>query len=217
MKEIKKRELTQDKICLAALEIIDKEGLEALSMRHLATHLRVEAASLYNHIKNKSELLDLIQEHTYKKLPKPKKQMNWKKYLHEFAHSIRNGLLETPNLVPLFATRPSVSISALEQTEKAFQVLRTAGFKYTDMIFAYQSLCIFVLGHLQAEVGYVPGAKKETDFSFPEMLDNQKFPHLVKAFSKSNSAHYNQWFNFGINAIITGLDIILKNSKRTTK
>jgi AcrR family transcriptional regulator len=214
MKQPKKRSLSQDKICVAALDLISEDGLEGLSMRRLAAQLKVEAASLYNHVKNKSELLDLIQESLFKELPSPKEQHDWKKYLWELANSMRDGLLKFPNVVPLFATRPSVSISALEQTEKAFSILRAAGFKYSDVIFAYQSLCVFVLGHLQAEVGHVPGAKEESEPSLTNALDLEKFPHLMKAYAKSGGKNYDGWFNFGITAIISGLENILKKSRR---
>lgn len=214
MKQVKFRSLSQEKICQAAMEVINTEGLEELSMRRLAAELHVKAASLYNHVKNKSELLDLIQESLFKQLLLPKEQSNWQKYLYEFANSMRDGLLQFPHVVPLFATRPSVGVAALEQTEQAFTVLRNAGFKYADVIFAYQSLCVFVLGHLQAEVGHVPGAKEEEEPSLASVIDPKKFPHLTKAYSQSGGKNYDDWFNFGVTAIISGLKNILQKSKR---
>lgn len=214
MTQVKQRSLSQDKICNAALEVINLEGLEGLSMRRLASQLNVEAASLYNHVRNKSELLDLIQETLFKKLPNPKEQNDWKKYMRQLAISMREGLLKFPNVVPLFATRPSVTPSALEQAEKVFSILRSAGFKYSDVIFAYQSLCVFILGHLQAEVGHVPGSKEDVEPSFASSIDPQKFPHLMKAYAKSGGKNYDGWFNFGVNAIIAGLENILEKSAR---
>lgn len=213
MRESKKRTLSQEKICRAALEVIANEGLEGLSMRRLATELSVEAASLYNHVKNKAQLLDLIQESLFKQLSVPKEQQ-WQLYLKKFAISMRKELLQHPNVVPLFATRPSVGVAALEQTEKAFSILRAAGFKYADVIFAYQSLCIFVLGHLQAEVGHVPGAKEEAEPSIAE-VDISKYPHLMTAYTQSGGKNYDGWFNFGVNAIILGLENILVKPKRS--
>jgi hypothetical protein len=158
--------------------------------------------------------LDLIQESLFRNLSSPKETSNWKKYLSELAHFMRNGLLKFPKVVPLFATRPSVTVSALEHAEKAFSVLRAAAFKYSDVIFAYQTLCIFVLGHLQAEVGHVPGAKDEKEPSFASCQDAKKFPHLMKAYSQSGGKNYDDWFNFGVTAIITGLEKILNSTKR---
>jgi AcrR family transcriptional regulator len=50
--------LSRQRILLAAIEIADRDGLGALSMRKLARVLGVEAMSLYNHVANKDELLD---------------------------------------------------------------------------------------------------------------------------------------------------------------
>jgi AcrR family transcriptional regulator len=54
----KRRSLDRRRILVTALRLVDREGLEALSMRKLGAELRVEAMSLYNHVPNKSALLD---------------------------------------------------------------------------------------------------------------------------------------------------------------
>jgi AcrR family transcriptional regulator len=52
--------LSRERVLLAALRLADAEGLEALSMRNLAQELGVKAMSLYNHVKNKDDLIDGI-------------------------------------------------------------------------------------------------------------------------------------------------------------
>ena len=54
--------LSRDDIALTALDILDSEGLSALTMRHLAARLGVRAASLYNHVSGYDEIIDLIQD-----------------------------------------------------------------------------------------------------------------------------------------------------------
>ncbi len=49
--------LTRDRVIEAALEIMDAEGLEAVSMRRVAREVGVEAMSLYNHVRDKEDLL----------------------------------------------------------------------------------------------------------------------------------------------------------------
>jgi len=55
--------LSRDRVLRAALALVDKGGLEALSMRKLAAELGVEAMSLYNHVKNKDLDDRLIARH----------------------------------------------------------------------------------------------------------------------------------------------------------
>lgn len=206
MKKSKPRTLSQAAICLAAIELINSKGLEALNMRELATYLNVEAASLYYHIKNKSELLDLIQETIITQWSLPTERNNWKKYLYDLAISMRKGLLQYPNIVPIFASRPSIGLQALEKTEITFEVLKSAGFKSADILYGYQSLMLFILGHLQAEIKHVPGEMKDNQLKLTIDLDRQKYPNLATAFSKNQMQHYDKWFKFGVKMIISGLE-----------
>ena len=49
--------LSKERVLRAAVELADREGIDALSMRRLAKDLGVEAMSLYNHVANKDEIL----------------------------------------------------------------------------------------------------------------------------------------------------------------
>ena len=60
----KQREkLSHDRVVEAALRIMDTEGLDAVTMRRVGRELGVEAMSLYNHVRDKDDLLDGIREH----------------------------------------------------------------------------------------------------------------------------------------------------------
>src|SRR5438270_9156626 len=52
--------LTRERVCEAALALVDEEGLEALSMRRLGARLGVEAMSLYRHVRDKADLIDAL-------------------------------------------------------------------------------------------------------------------------------------------------------------
>src|SRR6266699_3542105 len=58
--EERQRGLTRDRLVDAALELINEDGLDALSMRALADRLQVKAASLYWHVRDRDELLELL-------------------------------------------------------------------------------------------------------------------------------------------------------------
>ncbi len=204
--------LTREKICESAIELIAKEGLESLSMRKLAVNLGVEAPSLYKHISSKAELFDLIQENLIRQLVLSSKASSWQRYLQETSASMRQLLLKSPNIAPLFATRPAISESAIVQANEVFGILSDAGFKYPDIVFAYKSLCTFILGHVLAEVGRVPGSTKEESERKVSFSYKEKFPNLAKAYNNKASKDHDRWFNFGIKTIISGLEIILAKS-----
>lgn len=68
--------LSQDRIVAAAVELLDAEGLEALSMRTLAARMDTRATSLYRHVANKDELIELVVDEVYASPDRPRHREN---------------------------------------------------------------------------------------------------------------------------------------------
>lgn len=206
----KRSPLNKQKIIKAALQIINKQGLAALSMRSLALKLKVEAASLYNHVNNKAQLLDLIQASCYTSMPQSDTKPTWQKHLKQLADFVRQGLLSVPNLVPLFATRPTITEESLKQLEQTSVILIAAGFKAADVMLIFRNLHVFIIGHVLAEVGKVPGEKEVHDDPTFDQFDMQQYPTLQAVFAVSAGADFDRGFDIGIDALIAGLEHYLK-------
>src|SRR5438045_7753763 len=84
--------LTRDAIVEAALRVLDREGMDGLSMRRVAEELGTGAASLYWHVRNKDELLQLLNERfaAEVELPEPDPS-RWQEQLKEVAHQMRSA------------------------------------------------------------------------------------------------------------------------------
>lgn len=95
-------EISQEAIVRAAIDILNRDGLEKLSMRALAAVLGVKAPALYWHIKNKQDLIDQIAERMSTEMLTSCGLGNAKKYLFEFAHVYRQKLLEVRDGVAIF-------------------------------------------------------------------------------------------------------------------
>lgn len=76
--EERTRGLTRERLVEAALELINEEGLDALSMRALADRLDVKAASLYWHIRDRRELLELLGESILDTVPSARRRPEWR-------------------------------------------------------------------------------------------------------------------------------------------
>src|SRR5438270_2408762 len=102
--------LTRERVCEAALALVDEEGLDALSMRRLGTRLHVEAMSLYRHVRDKADLLDALHAAVLGDLAAELRPQagptDWRELLARLARALRKALLAHPKVVPLFATRP---------------------------------------------------------------------------------------------------------------
>src|SRR5579871_4325912 len=115
--------LSQERVLRAALEIVDRDGLEALSMRRLGAELGVEAMSLYNHVPSKAVLLDGIYEQILEETGKPRARGTWLDQARHQARALRRALLAHPNAVSLFATRSAATPAALARLEVELAIL----------------------------------------------------------------------------------------------
>jgi AcrR family transcriptional regulator len=88
--------LSRERVLLAALRLADAEGLEALSMRNLAQELGVKAMSLYNHVKNKDDLIDGIVDIVVGEIEVPDFKLDWKTAMRRRAISAHEVLLRHP-------------------------------------------------------------------------------------------------------------------------
>src|SRR5256885_10314575 len=76
--EAVERALSGERLVEASLELIQDEGLEGLSMRALADRLEVKAASLYWHVRDRSELLELLAESILGTVVRPRPGAGWR-------------------------------------------------------------------------------------------------------------------------------------------
>src|SRR5438552_1756105 len=76
--EERQRGLTRDRLVGAALELVNEDGLESLSMRALADRVDVKAASLYWHVRDRRELLELLAESMLESIPPMRARGGWR-------------------------------------------------------------------------------------------------------------------------------------------
>jgi len=76
--EDRQRGLSRERLVGAALELINQDGLDALSMRALADRLQVKAASLYWHVRDRRELLELLAESIVESIPPVRARGGWR-------------------------------------------------------------------------------------------------------------------------------------------
>src|ERR1700689_4663767 len=98
--------ITLDVVLTTALEIIDRDGAEGLSMRRLARALDRDPMILYRHAPNKAALLDGVVEVVLAQLKVDPADPDWAAQLRAVARDYRQLALAHPHVVPLLVTRP---------------------------------------------------------------------------------------------------------------
>lgn len=150
--------LTREVVLATAVELVDEQGLAALSMRRLGAELGVEAMALYHHVGSKEELLDGLVEHLFAEVlagldrgvggGSDGGSNRWRPVLREFAHGMLMTLLAHPHLVPVVLSRPATTPQVHGHMEELLGMLDGAGLspgRALDLIYAVIS---FVLAHV---------------------------------------------------------------------
>lgn len=153
-----KPRLSRELVLTKALEIVDEEGLEALTMRRLGQELSRDPMSLYRYAENRAVLLDGVSELVLNELTIHAEDPDWKAQLRQIAHNLRALALQHPNVVPLLVTRPLSTplglrpLGTLRPLEQILALLIGAGFSPNDALHVYRAYYGYLYGHLLNEL-----------------------------------------------------------------
>jgi AcrR family transcriptional regulator len=161
--------ITRDVVLAAALEIIDSDGADGLSMRRLARALGRDPMILYRHAPNKAALLDGVAEIVLAQLKVDTADRDWVSQLRTVARDYRALALAHPHVVPLLVTRPLATPlglrppGTLRPLEDVLELLTRAGYSGPDALHIYRALFGFLHGHVLDELQELVENPDETD------------------------------------------------------
>src|SRR5579864_8115405 len=161
--------ITRELVLSTALELIDRDGVGALSMRRLAAALDRDPMILYRHAPNKAALLDGVAETVLTQLKVDPADPDWAAQLRAVARRYRALALAHPNVVPLLVTRPLATPlglrppGTLRPLEDILTLLTRAGFSGADALHVYRALFGFLYGHVLNELQELVDNPDETD------------------------------------------------------
>jgi TetR/AcrR family transcriptional regulator, tetracycline repressor protein len=202
VKTPKRAALSRERILRCALGIVDRYGLEAISMRRVGEELGVEAMSLYNHVANKAAILDGIFETILGELPVAKLSASWSTALRRRASALRAVLRSHPNALPIFATRPAVTPASIVHVEGVLELLSSAGFSADDSLSTLQVLWAFVVGHTVNS--HSPSRADDSRPAY-DRLSEAEFPRVREAAQLLAIHDVEQEFELGLDVMLDGL------------
>ena len=204
-------QLTRSMILRAALAIVDRDGVDGLSMRRLSDALGRDPVMLYRHVPSKAAVLDGVVEMVFERLSLDTTSRNWAAALRKLAHDFRDVARAHPNVVPLLVTRPLATPlgmrpqGILRQLEDVLALLTGAGFTGVDAVHVYRALFGFLYGHVLTELQEIVERPEETDHVLRlglHRLPISEFPHLRDLAPT--------WASYdGLAELDRGLDILL--------
>jgi AcrR family transcriptional regulator len=202
--------LTKDRVLKAAIRLADKGGIDSLSMRKLGQELGVEAMSLYNHVKNKDEVLDGIVEAVVREVEVPPADVDWKAALRQNAISAHDALMRHPWAASLWWRRAE-GPDRMRGAEFMLRTLREAGFSDELTYHAYHVLVGHILGFSLQAISFPIESKeelRELAADFLESFPVDEYPYLAEHIRQHVDPGDSDRgaFAFGLDLILDGLE-----------
>jgi TetR/AcrR family tetracycline transcriptional repressor len=211
---VRRRRLDRGRIVTQALALLDEVGLDALTMRRLASRLDVRAASLYRHVRNKTELLALLGDEISSEIPLAARSGSWQEQLTAIAWNVRKGLLAHRDAARVLAATPPVGPRRLLHIEAVLHVLRGAGLRDRDVARAAYHLNNFVTEFAADEARFAafaaaPGGGRrrilaEARRQF-KALDRAAYPTIVALADHLADDDQDGLFQFGVEMCVSAV------------
>ena len=149
--------LSRERIADAALALVDRDGVEALTMRRLAAELGVGTMTIYGYFRDKDELLDLAVERGARRYELSPGEGDWRERLRTLVTTMWRSLAEHPSAVQIRSSRPILGPAAMRAAEAGLTILRDAGLDTRDAAASWRLLFTYVFGYA-AFSSYQPSA-----------------------------------------------------------
>jgi AcrR family transcriptional regulator len=139
--------LSRERIVATAVELLDAEGVDGLTMRRLADRLGSGVMSLYWHVDNKEDVFDLALDSVleYRGPPPTGGPRDWREEVLHMLEDWRAGMLRHPWSASLLPSR-ALGSNILARLELLSKTLSGAGVADADLNVAIWSLWNYVMG-----------------------------------------------------------------------
>ncbi|MDN4478477.1 TetR/AcrR family transcriptional regulator C-terminal domain-containing protein [Demequina sp. SYSU T00039] len=209
---VRKVRLTPERIATAAIELADRDGIEALTIRALADHLGTKPMTLYHHVAGKEALLDLMVDRIFAEMEAPPEDLPWREAIIRRCQSTREVLVRHPWSVPLLESRSTPGPELLRHHESMLATLDRGGLPLPLMAHAYAILDSFVFGFALEEATLpAQGGEGMADVAeeIAAAFDAEAYPQLVRLtvdHVMQPGYSFGSSFEVGLGIILDGLE-----------
>ena len=211
MATTRRKPLSRERILAAALEVVDEQGIEALSMRKLGQSLGYEAMSLYNHVANKDDLLDGILDLVLAEMEPPAPDGGLPA-IRASALSAHEALKRHPWAATMLMSAARIRPARIQYMEALLASLRNTGLSAQTTYHAYHVLDAHIIGFsLWASThGKMPDNIEDVRAWFDEMIPVATLPHL----HEHGLQHLDDGPHHDVSAFEFALDLLLGGFER---
>ncbi|WP_426403608.1 TetR/AcrR family transcriptional regulator [Streptomyces sp. R-07] len=198
------RSLTPDQPAVAALAVIDRDGLAALSMRTVAKELGMSPMGLYRYVTDRDELEGLVVERVLAAVDTtpPATDAPWRGRVELMVRRLRDAVVRHPAAIPLTVTHRHRTPAGLLWSETVLGILAEAGIDGGSRVVALRALHGYVTGAIQLEhLGPLAGPGTEAIAALPV----DRFPLLAETARDARAIGPDEEFFGGLRLLLLGL------------
>jgi AcrR family transcriptional regulator len=199
--------LTRELISIAALQLIDREGLDGLSMRRLGAELGVEAMALYHHFRNKGELLDAVMDRMLDEVEWPARGSSPPlARLKRMFGSYRLLAINHPLAFILLAYRRFNTEHSFALYEQVLEAMDDLGLDAALSARYFRMFGYYMNGAGMAEIASRATAPDATPVQLEEFQDGKRFPHVAAVVPHLRVKNLESIYNFGIDMLFREME-----------
>lgn len=171
--------LSRDRILATAVEVADRDGLDATSLRRVAAELGVHVTSLYHHVATKEALLDGVLEELLVGADLPVGEVSWADWVRGFVAGVTEVARSHPGAFPVLLRRPVQGARASVTFESGLAAFCRGGMTTEEAFAAVKGVALSALGCcLEVAAAAAGGVPPETDLAG---LSPEEFPQVHAA------------------------------------
>jgi TetR/AcrR family tetracycline transcriptional repressor len=209
--------LTRPRVVAAALAIVDRDGLEGLTMRALGRELGVDPMAAYHWFPNKFAILQGVSEAILSEISADgvENTTSWIEVGRTIATEYRTALLRHPNALPVASTQPVMTPRGFELIERLAAQMVKLGWTAGGAMEVINTIAAFVIGVCVVQAGVTPGSEPVAEEKIMEVynsIDPVRFPTLVAAVAEMSAMGIDDEAQFerAMEAMLLGLDRIFR-------
>jgi AcrR family transcriptional regulator len=202
--------LSREDIVLAAIKVLDRDGLDTFSMRAMAAELGTAATSaLYWRIATKNDLLELVVDAVLPDAPAPLNH-DWREQVTVVAQTAYQALWEHPWAAQLLPTHAGLGPNYQALTDRVQSILASAGFKGTHLDSAVSAIFHYLIGSAVTDSAWLSvvrrsGMNELRWASRSAQRMGVDADHLAAYLDRESTAGPQARFTSGLRVILTGL------------
>ncbi len=211
--------ITRELLLEAAMQLVDTEGLDGLTMRRLGERVGADAAMVYRAFANKDELLEALADRVFSHArgrgaaegpQEPDDGAEPLEHLRQAAHGIRAALLAHPALIGVAVRRPPRQEATFRGMDAGLSLLLSSGLTPRDAARGYQAVLFYALGFAVLEAPFSGAAdrgaeqQRQTQRALAA-LPAEDYPHVAATAEHLYTPDLDGQFDYGLRLLLDGL------------